>query len=148
HPFRVIIDHAFSEQAIEALVDVVRQMAVSGRKRLYVMRSGRVPVDEIRATGRALAGTFDHYVCTNLARLPGPEPQTVPGLLREGSLAGGAAAGAIACSAGEEDALRHILSEARAGDLVVVNTAEVDRAVAIIESFDAGREPPGPPRAA
>src|SRR5262249_42599761 len=148
HPFRVIIDHAFSEQAIDALVDAVRRMPVSGRKRLYVMRSGRVLVDEIRATGRAFAGAFDHYVCTNLASRSGPDPQTVPGLLRDGLLAGGVAADAIVCIAGEEDALRHILGEAGAGDLVVVNTAEVDKASAVIESFDPGREPPSPPRAA
>ena len=120
----------------------VRGMPAAGRKWVYVLRTGQIPDELIPAHGRALSGAFDHYVCTNLARLPRPDPQAVPGLLRDGILAGGVAADAIVCIAGEEEALRYLLGEARPGDLVVVNTAELDSATALIESFDASRAGP------
>jgi UDP-N-acetylmuramyl tripeptide synthase len=63
----------------------------------------------------------------------------VPGLLREGLLAGGVPAEAIVCIPDHEEALRHILSEARAGDLVVINTSLTDKVTATIDNFDAGR---------
>jgi hypothetical protein len=111
-------------------------MAVAGRKRVYVMASGRMTDALIRTVGRALAGAFDHSVCTNWDERPGPDRQTVPGLLRDGILAGGVAADAVVCIPGEEEALRYILGEARPGDLVVVNTAEIARATTLIESFN------------
>ena len=152
HPFRVILDYGAGREPLGELVNAVRQMPVAGRKLIYLMASGYAADEFLRVTGRSVAGAFDLYVCTDWAQHPRPDPQTVPGLLRDGLLAGGVTADAIRCIAGEEAALRHILWEARPGDLVVVNTAEIDRAATIIESFDAGRggpghEPPGTSRA-
>jgi hypothetical protein len=60
----------------------------------------------------------------------------VPGLLRDGILAGGAAVDAIVCIADPDEAVRYILGEARPGDLVVITTSLVDKVAAVIESFD------------
>ena len=86
-----------------------------------------------------LSGAFDHYVCTNWDARPGKERQTVPDLLRDGIVGGGVPADAVVCIPGEEEALRYILGAAGAGDVVVMNTAELDRALAVIESFGAER---------
>jgi cyanophycin synthetase len=136
HPFRVVLDHAFGQQAIEELANVVRQMPAAGRKLVYVRRTGQIPDELIRAHGRALSGAFDRYVCTNSSDRPRPDPEAVPGLLRDGILAGGAAVDAIVCIADPDEAVRYILGEARPGDLVVITTSLVDKVAAVIESFD------------
>ena len=137
HPFRVILDHGFSPEAMAQLASTVQRMPVTGRRLVYVMASGRMRDELIRSVGRALAGAFDHYVCTNWDARPGKERQTVPDLLRDGIVGGGVPADAVVCIPGEEDALRYILGAARAGDVAVINTAELDTAVAVIESFGA-----------
>ena len=142
HPFRVILDHGFSPEAMAQLASTVQRMPVTGRRLAYVMASGRMRDELIRSVGRALAGAFDHYVCTNWDARPGKERQTVPDLLRDGIVGGGVPGDAVVCIPGEEDALRYILGTARAGDVVVMNTAELDTAMAVIESF--GADPAGP----
>src|SRR6185369_2943979 len=66
-PFSVILDPVDGPESAEALAQVVRQIAVPGRKRLLVNAAGERPDGFIRATGRALAGAFDRHVCTNWA---------------------------------------------------------------------------------
>jgi len=143
HPFRIVLDHAFGQPAFEELVNAIRRMPATGRKWIYVTRAGQVPDERIRATGQRLAGVFDRYVCSNTTgRRPRPDPQAVPHLLRDGMLAGGVAADAITCIADHQQALRHILGAAGPGDLVVINTSRIDKAMALIESLDSNRASP------
>ena len=104
-----------------------------------MLASGRMLDEQIRKLGRALAGAFDQYVCTNWESRTRPHPDTVPGLLRDGLLAGGAAGDAVVCIAGQEAALRYVLDAAGPGDVIAVNTAEPDKAMAVIERFTADR---------
>jgi cyanophycin synthetase len=134
-PFRVILDHATGREATGELAACVRAIPVSGRRLVYVMASGRMSPALVRATGHALAGTFDLHVCTSWSKRPAPEPGLVPSLLRDGLLEGGAAAASILCIEPEEAALRRVLREARAEDLVVVITAEMDAAVATMREL-------------
>ena len=106
------------------------------------MGSGRQSDEFLRETGRAVAGAFDLYVCTDWARRPRRIRQTGPDFMRDGLLAGGVAPDAILGIVGEEAALRHVLATAAPGDLVVVNTGEIDSAAALIERF-APIEPTG-----
>jgi len=136
HPFRVILDYGAGREALGALADAVRQMPVAGRKLIYLMGSGRSSDEFLRVTGRAVAGAFDLYVCTDWARRPRPDRQTVPDLMRDGLLAGGVADPAIVCIPSEEDALHRILREAEPGDLVVL-TSEPPEAMAAIDALRA-----------
>src|SRR5439155_165824 len=92
---------------------------------------------EIPATlsGRHGGKVWNAMFAVAIARAMGASLDQV----RAGLLAGGVTPDAILSIVGEEEALRHILAAAAPGDLVVVNTAEIDRAVAIIEGLDAGR---------
>jgi len=142
HPFRIVLDQAFGQPAIEELASAVRRMPATGRKWVYVPRTGGIPDAMIRAHGRALAGVFDRHVCTNSSDRLRPDPLAVPHLLRDGMLAGGVAADAITCIADHQQALRHILGAAGPGDLVVINTSRIDKAMALIESLDSNRASP------
>ena len=68
-----------------------------------------------------------------------PDPLAVPHLLRDGLLEGGAAADAIACIPDHQVALRYILGAAAAGDLVVINTDQANKVMALLEDLEAGR---------
>ena len=138
----MILDHVVGQEAGRELANLVRKMTVAGRKRLYVMASGKRSDDFIRATGRALAGAFDAYVCTNSATRMRPDPMTVPELLRDGLVGSGVPPTEIICIPSEEDALRRAVRDAGLGDLLVVVSYETDKAVALIESFDANRSEP------
>src|SRR6266851_4330270 len=82
------------------------ETAVAGRKRLYLTASGKRTDAFVRATGRALAGSFDAYVCTNSPLSLRPDPQAVPGLLRDGIVEGGVSEEDVVCIPSDEDALR------------------------------------------
>ncbi len=140
HPFRVVLDYAFGQPAFEELANAIRRMPAAGRKWIHVARAGFAADERIRANGRALAGAFDRYVCSNSTGWQQrPDPLAVPHLLRDGVLEGGVEADAIACIADEEAALRYILGAAAAGDLVVINTHQPDKVVALLEDLEAGR---------
>ena len=102
------------------------------------MASGQRSDEYIQATGRALAGAFDRYLCTNWTIRARPDPQAVPGLLRDGLLAGGAAEQDIACIPSEDAAQRQILGEALPGDLVVLVSYDPAKAMALIDSLAPG----------
>jgi cyanophycin synthetase len=136
HGIRVLLDYGTGGDAIGMLAEAARAMPVAGRRLAYVMAAGRSEDALIRATGRALSGCFDLYVCTDWAKRPRPDPAEVPRLLREGILEGGVDPERIVCRPGEDDALRLVLARARAGDLVVIVTGEVERAAAIVEGFE------------
>jgi len=62
--FRVILDYGPAAKRWASWPNAVRQMPLAGRKLIYLMGSGRSSDDFLRATGRAVAGAFDLYVCT------------------------------------------------------------------------------------
>jgi cyanophycin synthetase len=103
------------------------------------MRTGSAPDEMIRANGRALAGAFDRYVCTNSTNRPRPDVHAVPRLLHDGIVAGGGATEAVACIPDHEEAMRYTLSAAQPGDLVVINTNLIDKVLGLLEDLEAGR---------
>ena len=136
--FGLILDCVDGREGAEALVQVIRQVSVTGRKRLLILASGQRSDEYIQATGRALAGAFDRYLCTNWTIRARPDPQAVPGRLRDGLLAGGAAEQDIACIPSEDAAQRQILGEALPGDLVVLVSYDPAKAMALIDSLAPG----------
>ncbi|MFO1059196.1 MAG: Mur ligase family protein [Dongiaceae bacterium] len=133
---RILLDHAFGFEALEEMARTAARLPVAGRRWLYIMRAGDVADDLVRETGRRLAGAFDRYVCTNSTMAPRPDPDAVPGLLREGLLAAGVAGRAIACIPSHEAAMRYILTQPAAGDLVAINTNMPERIIELLDGLD------------
>ncbi|MFO1057461.1 MAG: Mur ligase family protein [Dongiaceae bacterium] len=138
HPFQVILHPIDGPEVARELAQFVRTTAVAGRKRVCLSVSGSRPDAYLRATGRVLAGAFDDYLCTNSPFSPRPDPQAVPGLLREGIVEGGVPDKNVICIPSDEDALHLALHESRPGDLLVVVSYATDKAVSLIEAFDSG----------
>ena len=136
HPFQVILHPIDGPEVARELAHFVRNTAVAGRKRVCLSASGVRADAHLRATGRTLAGAFDAYLCTNSPFSPRPDPQAVPGLLRDGLVEGGVPDNNVICIPSDEDALRLALRESRPGDLLVVVTYATDKAAALIEAFD------------
>jgi cyanophycin synthetase len=135
---RILLDHAFGFEALEQLVRTVARLPAAGRKWIYIMRSGEVADDLVRRTGRLLAGAFDRYVCTNSTRHPRPDPDAIPGLLRDGLLAAGVAEHAITCIRSHEEAMRYIVTEPAPGDLVAININIPERIIELLDLMGDG----------
>jgi cyanophycin synthetase len=138
YPFRLILDYGMSGEAMAELAHVVRFMPVAGRRRICLTASLRMADARIRAIGRSVAGAFDEYVCCNRDARRRPDPEELPRILREGVLEGGAPSEAIRSFVGEMDALRHILGTSGPDDLVVVNTAEPELVLALLQEMFPG----------
>ncbi|MFO1058961.1 MAG: Mur ligase family protein [Dongiaceae bacterium] len=133
HPFRLILDHNLSVEPMVELAATVRATEVPGRKRACLMASMRMTDRLVRAVARTLAGAFDDYACANWDKRPREDPDELPRLLREGLVEGGVPPEAIRCFRSEAEAVRHTLGSARPGDLVVINTAEPEMVLGILE---------------
>ena len=118
----VLMDALDGERAWRVLAETVRAMPVRGRRIGLMSAYGNRQDEQIVAVGRAGAGAFDHYVCTNIAAR-GRTPTAVPDLIARGLLAAGVDPARIARIPDHAEAVRHALDRALPGDLVLI---EVD----------------------
>ena len=101
-------------------------MKVSGQRTLLLTAVGNRPDEFIIAAASAIAGPFDHYICSNHTSLRGRQPDDVPALLRAGLLQGGVAEDKIRCIADFTQALDAAIADARTEDLLVVSSYATD----------------------
>jgi len=138
-PCPVILDHAGRPIAGRELAAAIRKMPVAGRKLILITASRDGGPETIKDMGRALAGAFDLYVCTNRGELKQTDLHTIPGLLRDGIVEAGVAAADVHCIPSEDEALRYVLGDAGRDDLVVMISFRADVHAAFIASFHASR---------
>ncbi|MGH6740114.1 MAG: glutamate ligase domain-containing protein, partial [Bradyrhizobium sp.] len=135
----VILDHAGRPIAGRELAAAIRKMPIAGRKLVLITASRDGGLETVKDMGRALAGAFDTYVCTNRSELKPTDLHTMPGLLRDGIVESGVAAADVHCILSEEEAVRYVLGNAGRDDLVVMISFKPEVHAALIESFDASR---------
>jgi cyanophycin synthetase len=119
-PFRALIDWPDGPVAVAELAGVAGSLPVEGKRILLLTAVGNRPDDFLRASGRAAAGAFDAYLCSNYTDLRGRKTDEVPALLREGLLQGGVAANLIRCIADFGESLREARALTCEDDLLVV----------------------------
>jgi cyanophycin synthetase len=119
-PFKVILDYAHNPAAVKTMSDLVTRLGESGRKILVLAAPGDRRDEDIAEIGKAAAGHFDLYICRQDDNLRGRRDREVPGMLRQALLDSGIEDQQIRIVTDEQAAVQTALTEARAGDLVMV----------------------------
>jgi len=137
HPFKVILDYGHNPAAVGAMVDLVEQLDVRGRRICVLSTPGDRRDEDVRAIAEIAAGSFDHYVCRRDDVLRGREPNEIPELLRSALLAAGVANENIDVIPDEVEATEAALQSAAPGDLLLVFGDNIARTWNQIQSFAA-----------
>jgi len=135
HPFKVILDYGHNAAAIEAMVQFVERLGAAGRRILVLSGPGDRRDEDLVAIAQRVAGYFDHYICRQDDGRRGRAYGEVPRLLRDALVAAGVQADLVSVIADEQEAVAAALTDARAGDLVLVFGDNVNRCWEQIVTF-------------
>jgi cyanophycin synthetase len=146
HPFKVILDYGHNPAAIQAMVDLVQALDVSGRRIVVLAAPGDRRDEDIAEIGQITAGKFDHYICRRDDNLRGRRPEEVPKLLRDALLANGVPAEQIEVIPDEQAAIDRGLHQAQAGDLLLIFADAITRGWKQVIQYRPGAAPAIPDR--
>ena len=124
-PFRVIVDVAHNAHGLNALVGLIDQLPVNGKRILNFGASGQSSTDAIQALAKQAAGHFDRYVVRNYfidrsLILKFRTYEEVPEILKAELKQQGVPEEMITVEPDVMDSLDWSLKNARKGDLLVV----------------------------
>ncbi len=120
HPFRVILDYAHNQHAVEAMCSVVDQLPVPGRRIVVLAAPGDRRDVDITALAKSAAGHFDHYICRRDDILRGRGDTEVPEMLRDALLGEGVPEDAIQMIPSEAEAVSAALRMGHSDDLILI----------------------------
>jgi cyanophycin synthetase len=120
HPFRVILDYAHNPAAVNVMCALIDRLGGDGRKIISLTMPGDRRDEDIRETGRIVAGHFDFYICHHDSDLRGRQDLEVPHMLREALCAAGVHPEQVLVMAQEKAATQIALDMARPGDLLLL----------------------------
>ncbi|MEE2886998.1 MAG: cyanophycin synthetase [Planctomycetota bacterium] len=142
HPFKVILDYGHNPAAVQAMIDLSRQLDVSGRRILVIAAPGDRRDVDVREIGRICAGNFQEYICRRDDVLRGRGDDEIPRILQESLLENGVPADQIQVVPQEQDAVLAALSAAQEGDLVLIFGDAIARSWQQITTFEPSAEIP------
>jgi len=119
-PFKVILDYAHNPAAVRTMSDLVERLGEPGRKIVVLAAPGDRRDEDIRDIARAAAGHFDIYVCRQDDSRRGRKDGEIPAMLREALVEAGVPGDNIQIVPDEQQSIRSALSQAGAGDLVMI----------------------------
>jgi cyanophycin synthetase len=135
HPFKVILDYGHNAAAVEAMVQFVERLGTAGQRIVVFTSPGDRRDEDMLAMATRVAGYFDRYICREDDNRRGRAPGEVPALLREVLIRAGVAAEQVSIIADEQAAVTAALSEAHAGDLLLIFGDNVTRCWEQIVTF-------------
>jgi cyanophycin synthetase len=135
HPFKVILDYGHNAAAVEAMVQFVERLGTTGRRIVVITSPGDRRDEDMLAMAASVAGYFDLYICREDDNRRGRAPGEIPALLRDGLLSAGVPEEAIRMIPDEQAAVSAALSEAHAGDLLLIFGDNVARCWEQIVTF-------------
>ncbi len=138
HPFRVILDYAHNPAAVAAMCGLVDRFDVEGRKIVVLSAPGDRRDEDIREIAKIAAGHFDYFICRCDDSRRGRGEDEVAVMLKNKLLEEGIAADQIEVVPDEQEATRHALEMAEAGDLILVLGDNTKRAWKQIIYFNSG----------
>jgi cyanophycin synthetase len=128
-PFTALIDWTDGPVATAELAAVTGGLKVSGQRTLLLTAVGNRPDEFIMAAASAIAGPFDHHICSNHTHLRGRTPDAIPALLRSGLISRGVSAECIECVTDFGQALEQAISRSGPDDLLVVASYAPDTVI-------------------
>jgi cyanophycin synthetase len=144
-PFKVILDYAHNPAAVGCMVDLVTRLDADGKRLCVLSAPGdRRDQDILEIASLAAAGPFDHYIVRRDDHLRGRDGDEVPGLLRDGLLAGGCSEDSISVIPDEQEALVYALNRCERGDLLLVLGDNISRCWKQIVQFKETSAPAHP----
>ena len=135
HPFKVILDYGHNPAAVEAMVQLVERLGAAGRRILVLSGPGDRRNEDLVAIAQRVAGYFDRYICRQDDDRRGRTYGEVPRLLRDALVAAGVPADLVGVIEDEQEAVAAALTDARAGDLVLIFGDNVNRSWEQIVTF-------------
>ena len=127
HPFKVILDYGHNPAAVQAMVQLVDNFDVHGRKSVVLSAPGDRRDEDIRDIARACVGHFDRYICREDDSPRGRERGSIAAMLEEELLAGGVAQDAIEIVVDEQEAMQRGLETAQPDDLLLLFVDNITR---------------------
>lgn len=134
-PFSVYVENAANPEAFAATADFANRLAVQGRRILVLWSQGNKIDGMYPAIARAVAGRFDHYVCTEPTDTRGRPKGDIIARLQAGLREAGVRENQIDVVPTENDAVVHALKLARPGDLLIISVRKSEHAWPLITSF-------------
>lgn len=134
-PFKVILDYGHNPAAVKAMVDLVGNLDVEGRRLVVVAAPGDRRDEDIREIAAHCAGSFDHYICRRDDNPRGRGEDEVPRMLRETLVAKGVEEDRIETVNRERPAVDRALRLAEPGDLLLIFADDISRTWEQITSF-------------
>jgi cyanophycin synthetase len=134
-PFKVILDYGHNPAAIQAMVDLVGKLEITGRKVVVLAAAGDRRDEDMREMCRIAAPHFDRFVLREDADRRGRAEQEVPKLLREELLKLGVKSDSIIIADDEPGAVDSALRLGERGDLVLVFADKVAKCWKQITKF-------------
>jgi cyanophycin synthetase len=131
---RVLIDYAHNAAAIEALLAFVQATPASRRMALLSAPGDRRDED-LREIGRLAAGLDLVIVKEHEVYRRGREPGEINRVMTEGLVAAGQPPEATASFTEEHDAVEHVLSVMRPGDVVVIIADDTDAVMEQLQPY-------------
>ena len=135
HPFKVIMDYAHNPAAVKTICQVVDRLDVVGKKIIVISAPGDRRDEDIKETAAMAAGGFDLYICRRDDHSRGRDRKEVPELLQQALIENGVDAEKIKVVVDEVEANNLALSQAQAGDLVLILCDAISRSWKQIISF-------------
>lgn len=139
HPFKVLLDYGHNPAAINMIGKFVDQMSVTGKKVAVVTIPGDRTNELIEESIKLLPKHFTHFICKQDDNKRGRKDGEVPNLIRELLIKYGVNPNNIEMILSEEDAINKALTDAGAGDFIVVFADKVSRSWKQITSFKSDR---------
>ena len=119
-PFRVILDFGHNQPGLELVCETIRRIAPDRRSVCLLSAPGTKLDDNLRDMARAVADTFESFVCSNWVRNFTREPDVVPNILRDALVACGVPAERVAAVPDLTAAVDTALGLAGTGDTVTI----------------------------
>lgn len=124
--------------AAAEIAQFASRLTVTGRKRIFLSAAGNRRDDFIKNAAKAVAGAFDHYICSDWKDRRGREPGEIPGIQADALVENGVDPDSVVRFSSPDEAFDHCLASHNENDLLLFVTYEHDHIWSRLEAESGG----------